>query len=293
MARAKEHGRNRYQFYSDDLIAKAQERIVFQNALAHAHAKDEFYLEYQPKINLTSRKITGIEAFLRWHNPTGNAISPLQIIQLAEESGVIIPVSEWIMRTAANTLKSLQDKGMTGLSMAVNCSLLQFKQGVIVEQILKTVNETGVSPSCLEIEITESVVMSNPDEILSILYAIKDMGVKITIDDFGMGYWSLNNLRRLSIDRIKIDRSFTKQIMTDATSASITCAIIAMVKKLGVKCIAQGVETREQYQFLEQEGCDEIQGFYLTQPLNAHALVQFLKHPVPAAEAVFLHKDTI
>lgn len=291
MTRAREQGRNAYQFYSDELTAKAQEKLLVQTELAHAYDKDEFYLEYQPKINLNSRKITGVEAFLRWQNAQGNVVAPMQIIQLAEESGLIIPVSEWIMKTAAHTLQSLQAKGLSGLSMAVNCSFLQFKQGVLVEQILRTLSETGISPDCFEIEITESMVMSNPDMALRVLYAVKDIGVQITIDDFGMGYWSLNNLRRLSIDRIKIDRSFTRQITTDETSAAITRAIIAMVKKLGMKCIAEGVETREQYQFLEQEGCDEIQGYYITQPLSAQALAQFIKHPVPAAEAVALHKD--
>lgn len=289
--RAKEHGKNNYQFYTLEMTTHAQERMALQNALAHALMKEEFLLHYQPKMELKSRKITGIEALLRWQNKEFGLITPGEIIELAEETGLIIPVSEWILRTACRNLKQLHQLGFTSLTVAVNCSGRQFKQANLTNEFMQVLTETGLSPQFLELEVTEKLIMHDPDNIIRSLYALKDLGVKIVIDDFGTGYWSLNNLRRLSVDKIKIDKTFIKQVMVDETSADIVSAIIAMVTKLGIKSVAEGVETREQYEFLQREGCSEIQGYYLTQALPEESIALFLKHPVPDAEVVTVHKD--
>lgn len=284
--RAKEHGRNNYQFYTIEMTGKAQEKMALQNALAHALVKNEFLLNYQPKMELADRRITGIEALLRWKNKEYGMITPDEIVSLAEETGLIVPVSEWILKTACQQLKAWHQMGYGNITMAVNCSPRQFKQATFVDDILAIITETQLPASSLEIEITESVIMTDPENTLRILYALKDLGVQIAIDDFGTGYWSLNNLRRLRVDKIKIDKSFIKQVPMDETSCAITSAIIAMVNRLGIKSVAEGVETREQYEFLAREGCAEIQGYYLTRPLTADGMTNFLKHPVPDAETV-------
>ena len=289
--RAKEHGKNNYQFYTMEMTSNAQKRVSLQNALAHALMKDEFILHYQPKMELKSRKIAGIEALLRWKNKEFGLVTPGEIIELAEETGLIIPVSEWILRTACKDLKRWHQLGFTSLTVAVNCSVRQFRQTNLTSEVMRILAETGVSPASLELEVTEKVVMQDPDNIIRSLYAMKDLGVQIAIDDFGTGYWSLNNLRRVSVDKIKIDKTFIKQVMVDDSTADIVSAIIAMVSKLGIKSVAEGVETREQYEFLTREGCTEIQGYYLTQPLSGESMSLFLKHPIPDAEVVASNKD--
>lgn len=284
--RAKEHGRNNYQFYTAGMTSKAQEKMALQNALGHALVKNEFLLQYQPKMEISTRRITGVEALLRWKNKEFGTITPDEIVSLAEETGLIIPVSNWVMKTACMQLKTWHQMGLTSLTIAVNCSVRQFKQMTFVDEILDLITQVGIPPQSLEIEITESVIMQEPENILRVLYALKDLGIQIAIDDFGTGYWSLNNLRRLSVDKIKIDKTFIKQVIFDDTSATITRAIIAMVNKLGIISVAEGVETREQYEFLSREGCVEIQGYYLTQPLSDQSMTIFLQHPVPDAEAI-------
>lgn len=284
--RAKEHGRNNYQFYTNEMTSRAQEKLALQNALGHALAKNEFLLNYQPKMDLKTRKITGLEALLRWKNKEFGTVTPNEIVNLAEETGLIIPVSEWVLNTSCRQLKFWHEQGLKSLTMAVNCSLRQFKNATFVDEVLAVVTQIGISPHALEIEITEKIIMEDPENTLRVLYALKDIGVQIVVDDFGTGYWSLNNLRRLSIDKIKIDKTFIKQVTVDETSAIITTAILAMSHKLGIKSVAEGVETREQYDFLAREGCTEIQGYYLTQPLPEELMTKFLKHPIPDAEAI-------
>ena len=284
--RSKEHGRNNYQFYTPEMTSKAQEKMALQNALAHALVKNEFSLNYQPKMDIKTRRITGIEALLRWKNKDYGTITPDEIISLAEETGLIIPVSDWVVKMACKQLKAWRHAGLTSLTMAINCSPRQFKQSTFVDEILEVITQMEIPAQLLEIEVTESTIMQEPENTLRILYALKDLGIKIVIDDFGTGYWSLNNLRRLSVDKIKIDKTFIKQIAVDDTSASIVSAIIAMASRLGIVSIAEGVETKEQFDFLAREGCTEIQGYYLTQPLTDQLMTKFLQHPVPDAEAI-------
>lgn len=290
--RSKENGRNNYQFYTVEMTGKAQQKLALQNALGHALVKNEFVLNYQPKMDIKTRRIVGVEALLRWKNKEYDTITPDEIIALAEETGLIIPVSEWVLKSACQQVKVWHDMGLTSLTMSVNCSSRLFQQSTFVDNVLDTIKQVGISPASIEIEITESTIMQDPENTLRTLYALKDLGIKIAIDDFGTGYWSLNNLRRLSVDRIKIDKSFVKQITVDATSAAIIKAIIAMVNKLGITSLAVGVETKEQYELLAQEGCAEIQGYYLTQPLAGDAMTSFLKHPIPDAEAIITKNET-
>ena len=290
--RAKEHGRNNYQFYTLEMTTRAQQRMTLQNALGHALVKNEFLLHYQPKMDLKTRRITGVEALLRWKNKEYGMITPGEIIELAEETGLIVPVSDWVLKTACKQLKTWHEMGLTLLTMSINCSARQFKQSTFVDDILGVIREAGLSPKSIEIEITESTIMQDPENMLRVLYALKDSGVQIVIDDFGTGYWSLSNLRRLSVDQIKIDKSFIKQMIADETSAAITSAIIIMANKLGIISVAEGVETKEQYDLLLREGCAEIQGYYLTQPLAKEAITQFLQHPIPDAEVISQRETT-
>jgi diguanylate cyclase (GGDEF)-like protein len=282
--RAKEHGRNNYQFYTAEMTSQAHMKMDLQNVLGHALVKDEFLLNYQPKMDIQTKKITGVEALLRWKNQEYGMITPDQIVSLAEETGLIIPVSEWILKTACKQLKIWHDMGFNSLVMSINCSARQFKQSSFVADILEAMTQVGLPPSLLEIEVTESTIMQDSENILRVLYALRDLGVQIAIDDFGTGYWSLNNLRRLSVNRIKIDKTFIRQVVKEETSAAITSAIIAMANKLGIKSIAEGVETQEQFDFLVKEGCTEIQGYYLSRPLTEEALIKFLHRPMPEME---------
>lgn len=284
--RAKEHGRNNYQFYTLEMTGNAQEKLALQNSLGHALVKSEFVLNYQPRMEMATQRITGVEALLRWKNKDYGMITPDEIITLAEETGLIIPVSNWVLKTACRQLQTWQSMGLTSLSVSVNCSGRQFKQATFVDDVLAVITQMRLPPQSLEIEVTESIIMREPENTLRVLYALKDLGVQIVIDNFGTGYWSLNNLRRLSVDKIKIDKSFIKQITADETSAAIASAIIAMVNRLGIKSVATGVETREQYDFLAREGCTEIQGYYLTQPLAEEAMTNYLKKPVSMADAL-------
>lgn len=284
--RSKEHGRNNYEFYTLEMTSKAQEKLMLQNTLAHALVKEEFLLHYQPKINLINRRITGIEAFLRWNNNHYGAVPTDEIISLAEETGLIIPVSEWINITACKHLKRWQDLGFTSLSISVNCSARQLKHPSFVKDLLDTILEAGLNPHNFEVEIKESTIMQDSENALRVLYAIKEAGIQIAIDDFGTGYWSLNNLRHLLVDRIKIDKTFIRNVITDESSATITKAIIAMSNKLGIISVAEGVEKREEYEFLYREGCTEVQGYYITQPIPADKMTEFLKHPIPDAERI-------
>lgn len=284
--RAKDQGKNNFQFYTQEMTIKANEKMDIKNALGQALAKNEFYLHYQPKMEIQSRRITGIEALLRWNNKDYTDIKPEEIIALAEESGLIIPFSEWILKTACEQLKRWHDMGFTSITMAVNCTSRQFKQATFIENVRSVISEIDFPASLLEIEITERMIMQDHENTLRTLDALKKIGLQIVIDDFGTGYWSIGNLRKLSVDKIKIDRTFIKHIHDDKTSPEIASAIIAMVNKLGMTSIAEGVETHEQFEFLAREGCCEIQGYYLTHPLSADAMTAFLKQPVPESEVI-------
>lgn len=273
--RAKEKGRNNFQFCTIEMTLKAENRALLQKDLHHALDNDEFVLYYQPKIEVKTRKTIGMEALIRWKQGS-NIIMPVNFIYAAEESDLIIPLTEWVLRTACLQNKQWQKEGLPEIPVAVNLSInnLNVRLLEVLEKILKT---TDLNPNCLEVELTESILMVNIENNIKILNAIKDMGIKIAIDDFGTGYSSLSYLTRFPIDYLKIDQSFVRDIPTDKNKSAIVIAIIAMAKSLGFKVIAEGVETEEQLSFLSKEGVDEIQGYYFSTPLPSTEVPTFFQ----------------
>lgn len=279
--RAKDYGRNNYQFFDIELSMSTREKISLQNALANALLKNEFALNYQPIMELATRKIIGVEALIRWKNKEFGVITPSEIVALTEETGLIIPVSEWVLTLACKKLTVWHSMGYKNLTMSINCSERQFKQATFVDDIVNIIKQSRIPAYCLELEVTERLIMENPEKTLRILNTLKDLGIKIVIDDFGMGYWSWSNLRLLHVDKIKIDKTFIKQIIDNKEMARLTTSLIAMINKLGIISVAEGVETRQQYDFLLKEGCKQIQGYYISQPLKEEDLTRFLKNPIP------------
>ncbi|MBF0320311.1 MAG: EAL domain-containing protein [Nitrospirae bacterium] len=277
MYQAKDKGRNTYQFYNSDMNTRALRRLKLENNLRKALEKNEFILHYQPKIDLNTWSVYGVEALIRWINPQYGMISPVEFIPLAEETGLIIAIGEWVLRTACAQAKHWQDIGHKGLLMSVNLSARQFKSQNLVLLIENILKETGLSPEFLELELTESVVMDDAEAAIKILRDIKTMGVHVAIDDFGMGYSSLSYLKRFPIDRLKIDKSFVRDITTDPDDEAIATAIIAMSHSLKLKVIAEGVETNGQLEFLRALDCDEAQGYLFSRPLPVEDIESYLK----------------
>ncbi|MGE4578291.1 MAG: EAL domain-containing protein [Desulfuromonadales bacterium] len=276
MYQAKERGRNNFQFYASEMHAQALEKMLLANDLRRALERNEFFLEYQPQLCLKTGKMTGTEALLRWQHPDLGVISPSQFIPMAEETGQILPIGRWVLETACRQNKAWLDAGFSPLRMAVNLSGKQFREGGLLECIKSVLRETGLPASCLELELTESILMENAGATRHTLKALKEMGVQLAIDDFGTGYSSLNYLKHFPIDRLKIDKSFVQEIDVQPDDAAIAEAIIALAHSLRVHVVAEGVEQRSQLEFLRQRQCDEIQGFYFSHPLSASALEAML-----------------
>jgi diguanylate cyclase (GGDEF)-like protein len=281
MFHAKEKGRNNYQFFAEELNARMSERLSLKTGLRHALQRDEFLLHYQPRIDLASGRVVCAEALIRWQHPEKGLIPPAKFIPLAEETGLIMPIGEWVLRTACTQNKSWQVAGLPPLRVSVNVSVRQFTQQNIVGVIRDILVETGLGPEFLELEITESVIMVNPDQAIKTLGELKGMGISIAIDDFGTGYSSLMNLKRLPLDIIKIDRNFVSGIAVEKSDETLVSTIISMGHNLGLSVVAEGVETDEQLAFLAERTCQEVQGFYLSEPLP------------PASLNVLLEKENI
>jgi diguanylate cyclase (GGDEF)-like protein len=274
---AKNKGRNNAQFCTAEMNAKALERLTLENDLRQALNRREFLLHYQPRVDMISGEITGMEALVRWQHPVQGLLYPTQFIPIAEESGLIVPLGEWVLRTACEQNKAWQRAGLKPVSIAVNLSARQFKQQDLVELISRVLEETELSPSYLELELTESMVMQHVEAAISTLNQFKEIGVKISIDDFGIGYSSLNYLKHFPIGFLKIDQSFVRDITTNRDDAAIAKIIISMAHDLGLKVIAEGVETKEQKSFLHLHSCDEIQGFFYSKPIPAEEFETLLK----------------
>ncbi|MBI3896968.1 MAG: EAL domain-containing protein [Gammaproteobacteria bacterium] len=285
MYRAKEEGKNNYKFYSEQLNVHTLERLALETSLRRAIERDEFFLHYQAKLNLKSGEITGVEALLRWQHPELGMIAPAQFIPLAEETGLIVPLGKWVLRTACAQNVEWQRQGLPPLCMAVNISPRQFADDELVSDVAGTLERTGMAPTLLELEITESMVMQNSDRALKVLSAIKQLGVRLAIDDFGTGYSSLAQIKRFPIDTLKVDRSFIREIPQDAEDKAITEAIIAMGKTLSLTVVAEGVETSEQQTFLRDHACDEMQGYYFSKPIPAELFAELVRrHASPPAK---------
>ena len=268
MYSAKRMGRNNCQFYTADLNAQMQERLAIEHGLRLAEQRNELHLLYQPKIDLSSRGIIGVEALVRWHHPSLGLISPERFIPIAEETGLIVPIGEWVLRTACEKIRDWRDQGIE-LPVAVNLSARQFRQRNLAQTINGILSDTGVPPACLEIEITESDVMENAESAIATLDELKARGINISIDDFGTGYSSLSYLKRFPLDILKIDRSFVRDIAVDSDDAAIVEAIIALARSLDIKVVAEGVESESQVAFLNRSGCDFAQGFLFSPPVRA------------------------
>jgi diguanylate cyclase (GGDEF)-like protein len=267
MYRAKESGRNNYQYYSPSMNVHSLDRLEMESELRHALERHELILYYQPKIELSTGLITGIEALLRWKHPRRGLVQPMDFIPLAEETGLIGQIGEWVLATACARTKAWQDHGSAKLRVAVNLSARQFADGLLLPKLTSIIQDSGLDPSSLELEITESVVMAHGEHAVEVLENLKSTGVQIAIDDFGTGYSSLAYLKRFPIDTIKIDRSFIRDIPEDPGGKKITRAVIALAHSLKLKVVAEGVETDAQMSFLRVQHCDEIQGYFLYRPL--------------------------
>jgi len=252
--------------------------------LRRALERDEFLLHYQPKIDLATGSIGGMEALIRWRHPVKGLVPPLQFIPLAEETGLIVPIGQWVLRTACAQTKAWQAGGLSPLRIAVNLSARQFSQDSLLEDVARVLAETGLEAPLLELEITESMVMRNPAHAVALLDSLKAMGVHLSIDDFGTGYSSLSYLKRFPIDNLKIDRSFIQDLPADGEDAAITRAIIAMAHSLRLTVVAEGVETEKQRTFLHQHGCNEMQGFLFSKPLSAEDFVTLLQDTAVTGE---------
>lgn len=261
MYRAKEQGRNNYQLYTPNLNEAALERMNLEQGIRHAIERNEFILHYQPQVNVRTGKIAGVEALLRWQSPELGLVSPMRFIPLAEDTGLIIPIGEWVLGTACTQNMQWQKNGYPPLRMAVNLSARQFQQGDLVEKVASILETTGLEPCWLELEITESIAMQDVEFTAKTLREFKQMGVHIAIDDFGTGYSSLNYLKKFPISTLKIDQAFISDSMTNLEDAAIVSSILVLAQSLEYKAIAEGVETQEQFEFLQKRDCDEIQGF--------------------------------
>ncbi len=270
MNRAKELGINNYQHYMPTMNARAFEQLTLEHNLRKALKKDEFLVYYQPQIDLRTQKIIGAEALVRWQHPELGMISPAQFIPIAEETGLILPLGEWVLRTACQQAKMWYDQLGTRFVISVNLSSRQFQQQDLVSTVNRSLKDTNLPAELLELEITETLGMKNPELTLKTLHELKSMGIHIAIDDFGTGYSSLSYLKKFPIDTLKIDRSFVSDIQIDSNDAAIVVAVIALAHSLRLKVIAEGVETAEQANYLLEHGCERIQGYIFSPPVPAH-----------------------
>jgi diguanylate cyclase (GGDEF)-like protein len=275
MYHAKERGRNNFQFFTEDMNQAVLERVSIENDLRIAIERGEFELFYQPQVDSRSGEITGMEALIRWHHPQRGLVAPNRFIPIAEETGLIVPIGEWVLREACRQAKRWHDAGQSGLRISVNLSARQLQQGDLGEQIAAILAASNLQPQTLELELTESLLMDDPLTAVKLLHALAALGVRIAIDDFGTGYSSLAYLKRFPVSRLKIDRSFVRDLSTDANDAAIVQAVVAMAESLKMEVIAEGVETVEQLRFLAAHGCFAVQGFLFSRPLPAAEFTSF------------------
>jgi len=277
MYQAKENGRQSYRFFEPEMNIRAVERQSIEEDLRRALERQEFVLHYQPVIDLATGAITGAEALIRWTHPTRGAIPPLQFIPVAEDCGLIVPIGAWVLREACRQSRAWIDAGLTKMSMAVNASAVELRDETFLENLFTTLRETGLEPTSLVLEVTESVLMKHAEAAASILKTLRDGGVKVAIDDFGTGYSSLGYLRKFPLDALKIDQSFVRQIDTAGEDTAIVSAVIGMAQSLKLRIIAEGVETLEQLEFLRAQHCEEAQGYYFSRPLTPQKFVELLR----------------
>ncbi|MBD0313464.1 MAG: bifunctional diguanylate cyclase/phosphodiesterase, partial [Microcoleus sp. T3-bin5] len=292
MIQAKQQGGDRYQFYTAALNIGSSERLALQTSLRYALERKELQVYYQPQVNLQTGQIVGAEALVRWHHPERGLVSPDKFIPIAEETGLIIPIGEWVLQTACKQTKIWQTAGFSSLRIAVNLSSRQFTQIDLRTQLVQILMETGLDPKSIELELTESMLVQNTEVAIRRLNALKALGVQIAIDDFGTGYSSLSYLQQFPFDILKIDRCFVRNITENSNNAAITKAIIEMAKSLNLKLIAEGVETEAELSFVCEHQCDGMQGYLFSRPVPAQEFQQLLttekRLPLPPIKQISL-----
>jgi EAL domain-containing protein (putative c-di-GMP-specific phosphodiesterase class I) len=269
MYRAKAAGRNTYRFFDQEMNKDSFERLKVRSGLRQAIERNEFVLHYQPQVDLTTNRIFGAEALLRWQSPEMGLMAPGRFISVAEESGLIVPIGAWVIKEACRQVAAWRKTGLPELTVAVNLSALQFLQGDLEKTVKDALEASGLEPHCLELELTESILIQDTEAILATVKRLAALGVQLSIDDFGTGYSSMSYLKRFSVDKLKIDQSFVRDLATDPDDAAIVRAIIQMAQSMGLKTIAEGVETEEILQLLRGLHCDEAQGYHFARPLPA------------------------
>jgi diguanylate cyclase (GGDEF)-like protein/PAS domain S-box-containing protein len=280
MYRVKEQGRDNMQFFTPDMSVKVQDKLRLQNELRNALANCEFTLLYQPQADLQSGNIFAVEALIRWNHPTQGMIPPDRFIPIAEEIGLIVPMGDWVLHEACRQAKSWQDQGLPPMSVCVNVSPRQFREKNLVGRVINALQESGLDPKYLDLEITEGLIMQDIEQAVQTMRELSGLGVQISIDDFGTGYSSLSALKTFPVARLKIDKSFIDNLSSSESDKAVTSAVISLGQKLNLKVIAEGVETSDQVDFLRENKCDEIQGYYLSRPITASAIEKLLRSPL-------------
>ena len=291
MYKAKEYGRNNFQFYSPEMNTAISERLEMQSSLRSAVEHEQFVLLYQPKIDLVSGQIDGMEALLRVRDELGGLSLPENFIELAEETGMIVRIGEWVMREACRFNRSLQDRGIAPMRVAINLSARQLTRYDLVRAVEQALSEARLSAQCLELELTESMVMEDPESVIAILTQLQGLGIQLSIDDFGTGYSSLSHLKRFPVTSLKIDQSFVRELDQEANASAIVKAIISIGHSLDMKVIAEGVETEQQMSFLVENGCDGMQGFLFSRPLTADEFVTLIERERAGGEKFSLLRE--
>jgi diguanylate cyclase (GGDEF)-like protein len=282
MYQAKEAGRNNYRFFDEQMNVQALDHLFLKNGLRKAIERSEFVLHYQPQIELATGQVTGVEALVRWNHPERGLLTPGRFIALAEETGLIVPLGEWVIHEALRQGVAWRKAGLPPLMMAVNLSPVQFKRGDLVQVVTRALHNTGFDPHYLELEMTETVLLHDTEKVLADVKRLKMMGMKLSIDDFGTGYSSLSYLKRFDVDKLKIDQSFVRDLASDPDDATIVRAIIQMAHSLGLKTVAEGVENAVIQDLLRSFNCDGVQGHHVARAMDAQAFVSYLKVPTVA-----------
>jgi EAL domain-containing protein (putative c-di-GMP-specific phosphodiesterase class I) len=277
MYQAKENGHQSYQFFKPAMNVRAVQRQSIEESLRRALERREFTLHYQPKVNLRTGEITGAEALIRWAHPIRGMVPPSDFIPIAEDCGLIVPIGNWVLREACQQARAWVEAGLPATTVSVNISAMEFRGDSFLQGVFAILQETALDPACLELELTESVLMKHAGSTESILRALRARGVRLAVDDFGTGYSSLSYLRKFPIDALKIDQSFVRQIATAPGETTIVTAVISMGRSLGLRVIAEGVETQKELAFLQAHQCDEAQGYYFSRPILPEHFAKLLK----------------
>ncbi len=277
MYRAKEMGSNNFQFYTREMNASVEEKLVLLEGLRNALDENQFSLVYQPKVDLRSGRIFGVEALIRWHHPEHGEVSPLRFIGLAEESGLIVAIGEWVLQSACRQNMAWRAAGLAPISMSVNVSPRQFEEKRLVERVAQALGDSALPADALELEVTESLIMRDLAASVGKMRVLKAMGVALSIDDFGTGYSSLSALKSFPISRLKIDKSFVSELADNPDDQAIAMAVISLGHKLNLRVIAEGVETEQQCRFLRENDCDEMQGYLFSRPLPPDQVAAMLR----------------